>query len=93
MTGLDESILEFLYSLGEAQGEPVVMSPKDVRQNLEYRDLVDRSRSTYSRRMKKLADAGLLVRLEDEGAYYYISEVGIGYIEGELGASELEELV
>jgi len=93
MTGLDESILEFLYALGEAKGRPVVMSPKDVRQNLEFRDLVERSRSTYSRRMRKLAEAGLLTRLEEEGAYYHISDLGIDYIEGELGANELEDLV
>jgi len=93
MTGLDESILEFFYTLGDALGEPVVMSPKDVRQNLEHRDLVDKSRSTYSRRMKTLADAGLLVRLDVKGAYYHISDLGVAYIEEELGAEELEDLV
>jgi hypothetical protein len=43
--------------------------------------------------MQKLADAGLLIRLEEQGAYYYISNMGIDYIEGELGATELEDLV
>ncbi len=69
------------------------MSPKDVRKNLEYRDLVDRSRSTYSRRMRKLADAGLLTRLDGKGAYYYMSQMGIDYIEGKIGAKELEDLL
>ncbi len=74
-------------------GEYVYMTPQVVRQNLESRDLVSRSRSTYSRRMGTLAEAGLLEPLEKDSAYYKITPLGVDYVEGNLGASELEELV
>lgn len=93
MTGLDESILEFMEALGTPVGEPVVVSPRMVKRNLEHRDLVEKSRSTYSRRMRKLADAGLLIRMDGKGAYYYISKKGVDWVDGNLSAEDLEDIL
>lgn len=93
MNPIDESILEFMGSAGDVEGRPIAMTPRVIQKNLESRDLVEKSMSTYSRRMKALADAGLLKRLEGKGAYYEITDLGTAYVEGELGAEELEDLV
>jgi len=92
MTPLDESILEFMDSAGEVDGQPIAMTPRVVQRNLEERDLVDKSMSTYSRRMSTLAESGLLERMEGKGAYYQITQKGSDYVAGELPASELEKL-
>lgn len=93
MTGLDESILEFLEALGEPYGEPTIVSPRIVQRNLEERKLVEKSKSTYSRRMATLTDAGMLERLEGHGAHYRITDLGLRYVRGDLNAEELEDLL
>jgi len=91
MTNFDEVILEFMDSLGEPGGQPVLISPRVLKDNLESRDLVDYSESSYSRRLSSLKERGFLGRTDTDGVRYYITEKGQKYVAGELDASEFEE--
>lgn len=74
MNQTDDRILQLLEESG------LELSQAVLAHNLEY------SRSWVSRRMKKLADAGLI---DSEGNYYYITEKGRDYLTGDLDADDL----
>jgi DNA-binding IclR family transcriptional regulator len=91
MNEVDDTILEFFEELGEVGGEPVSLPPSPVRHHIvEMLGHLDRERSTFSRRMNKLADRGLLEKTDEEGSYYRITENGLAYLAGELDADDLE---
>ncbi len=92
MSNFDEVILEFLDSLGSPNGEPVLMSPRVLKDNLESRDLVDYSESSYSRRLQKLEERGFLGRTDTDAVRYYITEKGSKYVAGDLDPDEFEDL-
>nr|WP_049920334.1 hypothetical protein [Halobiforma nitratireducens] len=92
MNEVDDAVLEFLREL-EIDDRPVALKPGAVHYNLvEEFGMVDRSLSTFSRRMDVLADHGLLEKTEDgKGSPYRITEKGRAYLEGDLDAEELED--
>lgn len=91
MNELDDIILEFLGELGEPGDEPVILSPTQTWYNVAVqRSLTDKTANTVSRRMVNLAEHGLLDRVEDEKAYYAITEKGRAYLAGELSADDLQ---
>jgi DNA-binding transcriptional ArsR family regulator len=92
MNEVDDAILEFFEELGEVGGTRVSLPPSPVKYHLvdELRSL-ERERSTFSRRMSKLAEHGLLEITEEDGSYYRITDKGLAYLAGELEASELKD--
>ncbi|MXV62810.1 MarR family transcriptional regulator [Natronorubrum sp. JWXQ-INN-674] len=77
MTQADDRILETLTDSG------LTLSPRVLSVNTDY------SRHYLSTRLGKLADAGLVDRV-DEGLYR-ITDHGHAYLEGDLLASDLEK--
>ena len=92
MSETDIAILEFLDKLGDVDGERVVAPPRFVHENLvEQMKVVQKSETTISRRMKKLADNDLLEKMEDSrGSYYRMTQLGEDYLAGNVDADELE---
>lgn len=91
MNEVDDAILEFLQEL-EIDGRPVALKPGAVHYNLvkEF-EVLDRSLSTFSRRMNKLSSVGLLKKKENsKGSPYKITENGRAYLNGELDIDEIE---
>lgn len=76
MTQADERILEFLRE------KDIVASPSVIGANINY------TGEYISRRCRKLADAGLVQRVD--ATNYRITEKGILYLDGELDPCELE---
>ena len=72
----DDRILELLDESG------LVLTPAVIAKNLEY------TRNWVSRRVGKLADAGLVEPIDS--GYYRITERGRAYLAGELTADDLE---
>jgi predicted transcriptional regulator len=66
---IDDRILE---TLGESQ---LILSPIVISKN------IDKSREEVSRRLSKMVDAGLVIRVER--GYYKISDKGEAYLAGE----------
>ncbi|MCG1002607.1 MULTISPECIES: winged helix DNA-binding protein [Halobacterium] len=92
MNEVDDAILEFFEELGEVGGARVAQPPSPVKHHLvDVLGTVDRERSTFSRRMSKLEERGLLERVGEDTAYYQITEKGLAYLGGELSAGDLEE--
>lgn len=86
MNAVDDAILEFYAE----QAKDVVLSPSIVWWNLcEERKVVDKSRETIARRMRKLPEFGLLVRVDENRAYYRMTEKGDEYLAGDLDAEDL----
>lgn len=80
MSDVDNAIVEFLQELGEPGGEPVAFSPRILHRNLvEMRGIVDCAPNTVSRHLKDLADAGVLIRLDEDAAHYVLSDMGWRY--------------
>ncbi len=75
MTIWDDRILEYIRTEGAG-------SPKE----LEESGYVRVSKSHISRRLRKLADHGLLTHLGN--GVYVITDAGEAYLEGELDTSE-----
>lgn len=75
MTQGDDRILETLASSG------LTLSPRIISFNTEY------SRNYVSKRLSKLCEAGLTVRI-DEGLYE-IAELGALYLKGEVDPEDL----
>lgn len=91
MTGLDESILEFYEELGG--DPPIALPPTAVWWNLvEDRGVSESVQSTFSRRMTKLTDAGLLDQVDEKRGYYKITDLGIRYLEEDLTDEEHQHL-
>ena len=92
MNEVDDAILEFFEELGEIGGERVSLPPSPVKRHLvDELGQVDRERSTFSRRMSKLSDRGLLELTQEDGSYYRITDMGLAYLSGELDAEDIEE--
>lgn len=91
MNEVDDAILEFFEEVGTPVGEPIELSPRVVHRHLvEKCGILDRTPPTFSRRMKKLDDRGLLERPDPDSAMYYLTEKGRQYLAGELDAEDLE---
>lgn len=91
MNELDDAILEFFEALDEPGGEPVALSPTPTWVNLaEVRGITEKKQNTFSRRMNRLSEAGLLEKIDAERGYYVLTEKGREYLAGELDAGELE---
>lgn len=91
MNSLDDSILEFLYEVG---GEPsVALPPTVIWWNLvEDREVSESVSSTFSRRMNKLAEAGLLEQVDESRGYYKLTQLGKSYLEEEMTDEEHQQL-
>ncbi|WP_049895727.1 transcriptional regulator [Halopiger xanaduensis] len=80
MDEIDNAIVEFLQELEGADGEPVAQSPALIYRNLvEIRGVLDCAGNTISRHLKKLWQAGLLERLEEDSAHYVLTDLGRRY--------------
>lgn len=76
MTQGDERILEFL------QEKDIVASPSVISANIDY------TGEYISRRCRKLAEAELLQRVD--ASNYRLTELGEGFLDGEIEASEIQ---
>lgn len=92
MNETDDSILEYLAQLEIGGGNRVTQSPTAVWVNLAQEfDVLDKSQSTVSRRMKRLEQMDLLEKTDEKRAYYRITDKGIRYVNGEISREELPE--
>ena len=90
MTEIDDVILDYLYDIGTEHEFVIVQPPKTVWYNLvEELMVIDRSPATVRRRMKKLAEEGLLEQIDADGTYYRITDLGVRYVNGEVSRDEL----
>ena len=80
----DDPILELLADTSAA------LPPAVVEFNLEWKGIASPAYSTVKRRMRKLEDHGLLVKIEEKSGYYAITEKGRDYLAGDLDIGELE---
>lgn len=80
----DEPILEFFAETDAA------LPPAVVAFNLDWRGIASPAHSTVKRRVRKLTTHGLLEKVEPDTGYYAITEVGRGYLAGEVGPDEFE---
>ncbi|WP_435345079.1 MarR family transcriptional regulator [Haloarchaeobius sp. HRN-SO-5] len=76
MTQADERILEFL------QEKDIVASPSVIAANIDY------TNEYISRRCQRLADGGLLQRVDPTN--YRITELGERFLAGDLEKEDLE---
>jgi predicted transcriptional regulator len=76
MTQADERVLEFLHE------KEIVASPTVIAANIDY------TSEYLSRRCRKLADAGLLQRVD--ASNYRITEFGERFLSGDVDADELD---
>lgn len=91
MNEVDDAILEFLRDL-EVDGQRVALKPGAVHHNLvEEFGMLDKSLSTFSRRMDTLAEVGLLEKSKErKGSPYKITKMGVLYLDGDLDVKSLE---
>lgn len=86
MNEVDDLILEFF----EAQEPDLVLSPTIVWYNLSNtKSALDKSKETVRRRMSNLPERGLLERVEEDRAYYRLTDKGRAYLAGDLDADDL----
>ncbi|MBX0304729.1 transcriptional regulator [Haloarcula salinisoli] len=86
MNEVDDAVLEFF----EAQDEGVALPPTVVWYNLhDLLEVIDKSRDTVARRMRKLTNRGLLTKASEERGYYQITQKGRDYLTGDIDAEEL----
>jgi predicted transcriptional regulator len=78
MTQGDERILEFLAE------KDIVASPSVIGANIDY------TGEYISRRCRKLADAGLIQRVD--ASNYRLTEIGDDFLSGDISQSDLSEL-
>lgn len=87
MNEVDDAVLEFF----EAQDEGVALPPTVVWYNLhDLLEVIDKSRDTVARRMRKLTERGLLVKASEERGYYQITDKGKEYLTGEIDPETLK---
>ena len=92
MNELDDTILEFLAELDHPAGEPVVINPQSIYENIvSIRNMSNKTAKTISRRMNTLYEHGLLDMAESSGKQYFITEKGLQYLSGEVDADELKD--
>jgi predicted transcriptional regulator len=77
MTQADERVLEFLSE------KDIVASPAVIAANIDY------TKEYISRRSRKLADAGLIQRIDNSN--YRLTSLGEKFLSGDLDSDELEE--
>lgn len=77
MTQADERVLEFLHE------KEIIASPSVIAANIDY------TGEYISRRCNRLADAGLVQRVD--ASNYRITDRGEQYLAGEISAEELED--
>lgn len=75
MTRMDDEVLEVLSS------SQLVLSPAILGYNL------DSSREAVNRRLSKLAEHGMVERVER--GKYHITDLGEGYLAGDIDAADL----
>lgn len=80
MTVCDDRLLEFIQEEGQHTPKAIAEDGR-VRFGHQY----------IARRLRKLADVGLLERNVGGRGIYDITEAGEAYLEGDLDAAELEE--
>ncbi|WP_084802648.1 transcriptional regulator [Halorientalis sp. IM1011] len=86
MNEVDDAVLEFFA----AQEDGVALPPTVVWYNLHDRlEVIDKSRDTVARRMRKLTDRGLLSKVSEERGYYQMTTKGRDYLAGDLKADDL----
>jgi len=91
MNELDDSILEFFADLDEPEGERVALPPTAVWFNVsKIRGTTEKKQNTFSYRMNRLAKRGLLEKSDGGRGYYFLTENGRRYLEGDIDSSELE---
>lgn len=76
MTQADERLLEFLYE------KDIVASPSVIAANIDY------TGEYLSRRCQKLANAGLIQRVD--ASNYRLTELGERFLDGNVEAEDLE---
>lgn len=76
MTQADERIIEFLHE------KEIVATPTVIAANIDY------TGEYLSRRCRKLADAGLLQRVD--ASNYRVTDLGERFLSGEVTAEELQ---
>jgi repressor of nif and glnA expression len=76
ITQADERVLEFLHE------KDIVASPTVIAANIDY------TAEYISRRCRKLADAGLLQRVDPSN--YRLAELGERYLNGDVDAEEFQ---
>lgn len=77
MTQADERVMEFL------QEKDIIASPSVIAANIDY------TSEYLSRRCRRLAEAGLLQRVD--ASNYRLTSLGDRYLSGEVEPDELEE--
>ncbi|NUB91501.1 transcriptional regulator [Haloterrigena sp. SYSU A121-1] len=93
MNEADDAILEYFQELETDTGHRIALPPTALWYNLvEELGVLDRSQNTISRRMNVLSDAGLLEKTDEKRGYYRVTDRGIAYLEGELEASDLDQV-
>lgn len=80
----DEPILEFLAETG------IAAPPAVVAFNLDWRGIASPAHSTVKRRMRTLADHGLLAKVAPDSGYYALTDTGRDYLAGNVDPVELE---
>ena len=89
MNETDDAILEYFAEL-EQSGFSPWEPPTAVWVNLVHNlETLDRTKPTVSRRMKKLASMGLLEKVDESRGYYRITELGLQYVQGDLGIEDI----
>lgn len=77
MSQADERVLEFLHE------KDIVASPTVIAANIDY------TAEYISRRCRKLANAGLLQRVDPSN--YRLTDLGRDFVEGNVDADEIGE--
>ncbi|WP_262176974.1 transcriptional regulator [Haloarcula laminariae] len=86
MNEVDDAVLEFF----EAQDEGVALPPTVVWYNLhDLLEVIDKSRDTVARRMRKLTERELLEKVSEERGYYQLTHKGRRYLSGDIEPEEL----
>ncbi|MDG5778256.1 transcriptional regulator [Haloarculaceae archaeon H-GB1-1] len=87
MNEVDDAILEFFAE----QGGEIVLPPTVVWYNLtEVEKALDKSTETVARRMRNLPKRGLLEKVDEDRAYYTLTDKGRAYLAGELNPEDLK---